>query len=171
MIIMLIISMIIIAFREVNRMECGKDEKDVLVGVQMAICAQMIKRLMDERLRRYGLTRVQAHVMLYLIGTEREGGEVNQKDLERLLQIRAPTVNGIVDRLEEKGFLTRNLCRHDGRCRCLLATEKGRMLEREISGDVERAEALTLYGFTEEERKVLHSLLARVIKNLKGGNI
>lgn len=138
------------------------------IGPMLAVCGQLCKQRMDQKLQQYGVTQAQAHVILYLIEAEGEG-EVNQKALEKKFQIRASTVNGIVERLEEKGFLTRATGRRDNRCRCLTVTEKGRCLEQEMYRSFQETEAMMHRGFAEEETRQLHTLLGRMIANLKEG--
>ena len=130
--------------------------------------SQLCKQRMDQKLQAYDVTQTQAHVILYLIEAGRNG-EVYQKDLEKQFRIKASTVNGIVERLEEKNFLTRTPDRRDGRCRRLSVTEKGLQLEREIHRCIDETEKLMVKDFTAEEQQMLQTLLQRVIENLKGG--
>ena len=83
-------------------------------------------------------------VILYLLRAEAKG-EVNQKDLEKHFRIKAPTVNGIVERLEEKGMLKRTSGQRDGRCRCLTVTEKGRQMQQEMDETVNSITGSTTY--------------------------
>ena len=145
---------------------CGEDKSHI--GPLLAYCNQLCKQRMDADLQKYDVTRMQAHVILHLLRMEPEG-EVNQKDLEKYFHIKAPTVNGIVERLEEKGMLRRVSGSRDGRCRCLTVTEKGRQLQQEIDRSIRESEALMVKGFSAEERQQFHAFLERMIENLKGG--
>ena len=145
---------------------CGEDKSHI--GPLLAYCSQLCKQRMDEDLQKYDVTRMQAHVILYLLRAETKG-EVNQKDLEKHVRIKAPTVNGIVERLEEKGMLKRVSGSRDGRCRCLTVTEKGRRMQQEIDRSIRESEALMAQGFTPEERQQFRAFLERMIENLKGG--
>ena len=94
---------------------------------------------------------------------------IDQRDLEKLLDVKAPTVNGIVGRMEEKGFIRRLPGKRDGRCRSITVTEKGRLLEREVTEGMRAVEAQAIEGFAPQEREQLKGLLFRVMENLKGG--
>ena len=48
-------------------------------------------------------------------------------------------------------------------------TEKGRLLEREVTESMRAVEAQVTEGFTPQERELLKKLLLRAIENLKGG--
>ena len=130
--------------------------------------AQLFKQRVDENVERHGLTNAQSRVLLYLIHVK-QGTETNQRDLEKLLDVKAPTVNGIVGRMEEKGFIRRLPGKRDGRCRSITVTEKGRLLEREVTEGMRAVEAQAIEGFAPQEREQLKGLLFRVMENLKGG--
>lgn len=146
---------------------CGEDINHI--GPLLARCNQLCKQRMDADLQKYDVTRAQAHVILYLLRMEPEG-EVNQKDLEKHFRIKAPTVNGIVERLEEKGMLKRTSGQRDGRCRCLTVTEKGRQMQQEMDRSIRETEALMVRDFTDGERTQFHVLLERIIENMKRGS-
>ena len=92
-------------------------------GPLFGYCDHQVQKLMDRRLRQYDVSPMQCRTLTYLHEAE---GEVNQKQLERHLMVKPSTVNGIVDRLEEKGMVRRSVSEWDGRCRLLSLTEEGR---------------------------------------------
>lgn len=136
------------------------------VGSMLRQCAQMCRDRMDENLQRFGLTQAQAHTLVYL-NFAGQLGEVNQKALEKEFGIRGSTVNGIVERLEEKNFLVRTAGSRDGRCRQLQLTEKSRCILQEMEGSIMETEDLILRGFSEEEHDHLLQYLTRIMDNLK----
>ena len=77
--------------------------EQVSLGRIIGYCGHLGKMYLDMRLRQspYNITPVQAYALLYLIklGGDRE---VMQRDLEHELHLKASTVNGIVDRLEDE---------------------------------------------------------------------
>lgn len=93
-------------------------------------------------------------------------GRVTQKNLQEFLRVKPPTVNGIVERLEEKHLLTRSVSPGDGRCKLLHLTEEGRCFYQEFIAITEEVHRQAEQGFTREEVKLLQSLLVRVAENL-----
>lgn len=93
-------------------------------------------------------------------------GEVNQKQLERHLMVKPSTVNGIVDRLEEKGMVTRHRQPHRRRCRILALTAQGKQFYDRFIAIVHEVNDRLEKGFSPEEIRLLTSLLLRVAKNL-----
>ena len=55
---------------------------------------------------------------------------VNQKDIEKALSLKNPTVTGILKRLDEKGFILAVPSNQDKRCKNIYPTEKKHMIFR-----------------------------------------
>lgn len=125
------------------------------------------QRYLDRRLRQYDLTPAQAHTMLFLL-RETPQREVNQKDLEQHLHIRPSTVCGIVERLEQKGYLLREASQTDARRRSLRVTERGRnFFESEFAQEAGAAERRVTSLFCDEELAQLRSMLRRIIQSMQ----
>lgn len=138
------------------------------LGRMIAYCARLGMVYNDKRLRRagYDITPVQSHVLIYLscLGA---GQTVNQRDLERELRLKPSTVNGIISRLEEKGYITRRASPTDGRCRLVSLTEAGQKkvdaFHTVMSGTSQRFSSC----LSEGEEETLRELLSRIIDNLE----
>ena len=136
------------------------------IGQLLNHCAHLARQYMDRQLRAYQVTPVQSFSLIYL--HRQEGtSEVTQRDLERELRLKAPTVNGIVDRMVEKGLITRTTSRTDGRCRVLELSEKGREAVDTFQAIVRRSEELICAELSEQEELLLRDLLTRLIANLE----
>ena len=57
----------------------------------------------NNRLKKLGLTASQCAVLDYLFNSSAD--EVNQRDIEKALSLKNPTVTGILKRMEENGFV------------------------------------------------------------------
>ena len=131
-------------------MSCMK--KPELIGPLLGYCNHRAYQRMEQKLRRYGVTPIQCRSLTYL---HRQPGPVTQKQLQQHLAVKPSTVNGIVDRLVEKGMLTRTPGEKDGRCRILRLTEAG-----------QRIEDLIHRGMDPQETETLRRLLLRAADNL-----
>ena len=140
------------------------DECTRCLGPTLGWAAQLAKAGLDARVSPYDVTPVQTHILLYL---QQHGGQVPQHELAGYLRVRPSTVNGVLDRMEEKGLVRRSVSGSDARRRLITLTEKGaeqQALFQQSFLDVEEA---MVRGFTQEERETLCALLDRVIQNLK----
>ena len=138
------------------------------LGALIAYCGHLGKQSMDQLLRRagYDVTPAQTHLLMRLTCTG-EGQEATQRDLEKQLRLKPPTVNGIVDRLEAKGYVSRRASPQDGRVRLVSLTEAGRSKVQDFHVIVEETERRFTAGLSEQERGQLRQLLSRIIENLE----
>lgn len=136
------------------------------VAPMIGYCSNLCKMNMEKIMSDYGMTQSQTHVMIYLAKRSAEG-EVTQSDIERTFRIRAPTVNGIVKRLEEKGLITRGTGASDARCRSIKLTEKGSEMYEIFRHGARESERRITRGMTKEEKDTLVALMRRVVENLE----
>ena len=132
-------------------------------GPLFGYCDHQAQKLMDRKLRQYDVSPMQCRTLTYLHEAE---GPVNQKQLERHLMVKPSTVNGIVDRLEEKGMVKRTTSASDGRCRILALTPQGMQFYDKFTAIVREVNDRLEKGFSPEEVRLLTSLLLRVADNL-----
>ena len=140
------------------------DEHPAHFGALFGYCDHQVHKLMGRMLKRYDVSPMQCRTLMFLHDAE---GSVNQKTLERHLMIKPSTVNGIVDRLEEKELLRRTASKTDGRCRILELTEQGMQFYDRFTAVVRQVNQRLERNFTEEEKQQLLSLLLRVARNLE----
>ena len=137
------------------------------LGRTIAYCARLGMLYADKRLRLsgYDVTPVQSRTLMLL--SCRDGEGVTQRELEKELQLKPSTVNGIVGRLEEKGYLSRRTSPSDGRCRLVSLTEAGRQQVKAFETVMDGTSRRYARGLSDEETRTLLNLLARVIENLE----
>lgn len=134
------------------------------LGPTLGWAAQMAKCAMDARVSRYDVTPVQTRVLMYL---HHHGGRVPQRELTEFLRAKPSTVNGILDRMEEKGLVLRSVLGEDARRRLITLTDKGRERQARFTESFLASEEAMLRGFSPEERETLLGLLDRIVENLK----
>jgi len=136
------------------------------MGLLLGQCGHLVRLHMIRQLRAHQITPVQAHALTYL--AQREGtADVTQRDLERELRLKAPTVNGIVDRMAERGLLSRSTSSVDRRCRVLRLSDSGREAAALFTGTARQVEKLICAELSLEEQQTLRELLSRIIANLE----
>ena len=137
------------------------------LGRLIAYCGRLGRQYMDQNLRRagYDVTPVQSRTLVYLSCCGRR--EVNQRDLERELRLKPSTINGIVNRLEEKGYILRRTSPEDGRCRLVSLTASGQEKVDTFSATMEETGKRFSRCLSAEEEEKLRELLIRIIENLE----
>lgn len=112
------------------------------------------------------VTPAQMDIMLLLYAKEREEREVTQKDIETVLRLSNPTVTGLLNRMEEKGFIRRVRKETDKRCRFIYMTEHGRNHMEMLERARKQGEAHIVKGMTPGQAEELKRLLKIVLSNL-----
>ena len=90
-----------------------------------------------------------------------------QKEIEDFLNVSHPTVVGIINRLEQSGFVERLSDPEDRRSRIVSATEQAQSLSHEIELQIDENERQMVRGLTEQETVELKRMLQVIAKNLE----
>lgn len=119
---------------------------------------------LNERLKRLGITSSQCAVLDYLFHTNKE--EVNQRDVERNLSLKNPTVTGILKRLDEKGFILCVPNATDKRKKNIYLTEKAYDIQRKMEADRRKLDRELTRGMTKKEIAALTRGLEKMLYNI-----
>lgn len=114
----------------------------------------------------FNLTSVQMDVMVFLF-KNRKNEEINQQDVQKYLMLTHPAVTGIIDRMEEKGFIKRLRSNRDGRYNYIELTEKGIQLEHTLVDTAQEAETIIMKNMTIDEQEQFERLLQIAMNNIK----
>ncbi len=82
------------------------------IGYWLCITATAMQEALNEELSRHGITYRQFQVLGWLV---HDGDEVTQADLAARMRIEPPTLVGLLDRMEQQGWITRVNCPGDRR--------------------------------------------------------
>ena len=129
------------------------------LGHRVRILSQAIRQAIDRKLCDLDLTGQQSFIIRYL--SERQGEVV-----ERRFNLTHPTVSGLLQRLESKGFLTCESDPDDRRYKRIVLTEKAAECQKEIWQHILTIEQTMTAGMQESEIDTLVRLLDLATKNL-----
>lgn len=118
----------------------------------------------NNQLKGLGITSSQCEVLDYLFHSDKE--EVNQKDIEKALNLKNPTVTGILQRLDEKGFILIVPNGKDKRKKNVHLTEKAYDIQRKMESDRRRIDKNLTLGMSKREIQTLQKMLNRVLYNV-----
>ncbi len=122
-----------------------------------------LEREFNACIRQIGLTSSQFHVLEYLFHTEKE--EIHQIDVERYLELKNPTVTGLLRRLEEKGFILTVSDAKDKRRKNIFLTEKAHNIRKKMETEHRRIEKKVFRNLTVKERSALRRQLEKTVGN------
>jgi MarR family transcriptional regulator, temperature-dependent positive regulator of motility len=89
---------------------------------------------------------------------------IDQATLANAIAFDRPTTGGVIDRLEAKGFVRREITKVDRRMRHLYLEPNGKAILDGATPVVRRVQDLMLAGLTEPERSTLLRLLSKALR-------
>ncbi len=115
-------------------------------------------------LKTIGITASQCAVLDYLFRSSEEA--VNQRDIEKGLSLRNPTVTGLLKRLDEKGYILSVQSDKDKRCKNIYLTEKAYDIQRRMEADRKKIDRKFTLGMNKKEKAALEKMLEKVLYNI-----
>lgn len=100
---------------------------------------------------------------VFVLNSLWENDGQSQADLVRSLQVSPPTINNMVARLDEAGFVEIKKCEKDGRLMRVYLTEKGSQIKPKVEEQWLKLEE-TMFSELSETEKLMFSLLLNKIK-------
>lgn len=100
----------------------------------------------------------------YLFHTNEE--EVNQRDVERSLNLKNPTVTGLLKRLDEKGYILCVPNASDKRKKNIYLTEKAYDIQRRMETDRKKLDKQLTRGMTKKEIAAVTKGMEKMLYNI-----
>lgn len=138
------------------------------IGFYLKKIFQMMEKNLNKDLEDIDLTGMQAHVLIYLYKNRKN--IINQRDIEREFELTNPTVNGILNRLENKRFIKRVVSLNDARNKEIMITDKSISLIVEMKKKAKNMENKMTSGITKEELDTFYQVIKKMFNNVQGGN-
>ena len=135
------------------------------IGFYLSLIKKKMDKHMNEGLKKYDLTKTQRDILGYLHFTDKN--PVIQKDIEEQFHISNPTVTGILNRLEKKGFIERKQSLKDKRVRTIVLTKKEQDLHEDIENQICLMESKFENALGIEKQKQLLEILKDLAQNLE----
>ena len=120
----------------------------------------------NRRMSRYGLTSAQVDVLILLLRAPADR-EIYPGTVQQELKLSCPTVNGLLNRLEQKGFIRFERTLSDRRRKKIVLTEKGRETDLILSPLGMEWERQVTERFSDAELLVLGQLMRKLEVNVE----
>src|SRR6185369_3295388 len=131
------------------------------VGCWLVMTSHAFRRALNAELARQGITMRQWEVLAWIALEV----ELSQAELAERLGIEAPTLVGILDRMERDGWLDRHQCPKDGRKKRIRPTTKAESVWAKMVECARQVRAKATEGISAEELAQLKSVCARIRAN------
>jgi MarR family transcriptional regulator, transcriptional regulator for hemolysin len=132
------------------------------VGYWVCMTSVAMRRALTSELSAQNITLRQWEVLVCIVLE----GELSQADVADRLGIEAPTLVGILDRMERDGWIERVGCPDDRRRKRIRTTEKSALVWNRMAECAHRVREKATRGFHPEELQQLKSLCERLRNNL-----
>lgn len=123
----------------------------------------------EEVMEGVDLTAMQKHVLKFIL-LETMHREIYQKDIEEEFQVRKPTVTGMLQLLEKKGYIYRENSQQDGRLKRIVPTKKAEDIRQAILINIEECEARMVRGIASENVELCKQVLWQMYENRRDMN-
>ena len=146
--------------RETTATASPVEREATAVSLLLALTCDIQQSFFTKTLSQYGLARSSFNVLALLKYGWPNGLQLSEMG-ELLITSRA-NITGLIDHLEEKGYVTRMVDEHDRRARLAKITDKGERLVNEVLPLHQKLTA-ELYGhLTLEEMRTLNETLKKI---------
>ena len=139
-----------------------KEQKTI--GFTFRQIGNIYEKEFNKELKKIGITASQCEVLDFLFKSEIE--EVTQKDIEKGLNLKNPTVTGLLKRLDEKGFVLIVPSEKDKRCKNVYLTSKAYDIQKRMELDRKKIDRMLTIGMNKKEVAALEKILERVLYNV-----
>lgn len=139
-------------------------QKKRTIGFMFKQINNVYEKEFNNRLRTLGITASQCAVLDYLFDCEKE--EVTQRDIEKGLNLRNPTVTGLLKRLDEKGYILSVPSNIDKRCKNIYLTEKAYDIQKRMENQRRKLDKMLTIGMNKKEIEALEKMLNKVLYNI-----
>ena len=110
----------------------------------------------------YDLTASQCRVLKFLFMQQNQSARI--VDIEKECAITHPTVLGLLETLEKKGFVLKIVNPKDARSKLISLTSKAKKMQMELETTVAKIDHMWVENLSEHERKELQRLLQKLLK-------
>ena len=134
------------------------------IGFMFKQISTIYEKDFNRLLKTLGITASQCAVLDYLFRSSEEA--VNQRDIEKALSLRNPTVTGLLKRLDDKGYILSVPSDRDKRCKNIYLTEKAYDIQRRMEADRKKIDKKFTLGINKKEKAALEKMLEKVLYNI-----
>lgn len=139
---------------------CNIDDIPIL-GL-LGMVSHRAKNTAKDMYQEFDMNRSSAGVLFML----HKRKTMSQKELAKRLNVTAPSITSMIQKMEKSGYITRRTDEQDQRVMRLSLTEKGESLVQSVIDVSDRMEQILSEGMSLEERLLFRRLMLQINVNL-----
>lgn len=119
------------------------------INYMLTLAQHVVGQQMALRLEAYGITPGQYNALNYLWGR----GAVNPKDIAQALALDTSTMSGVLNQLQKKGLIDRQIDHHDRRKVNIVLTKAGDAIQDHVCDIVRQIDHMVLRSIPLQSRE------------------
>ena len=140
------------------------------LGFKIKTISKLLTQNITNSITSLDLTSSQARVLGYLCYRTKRQEKVYPRDIERDFRFTHPTVSGLLQRLETKGYLSIETSAEDRRCKQIHVTTRALEANQQVLDQLAASEQQLVSDMSGAEIAQLKNLLDKMIQNLSASN-
>ena len=136
------------------------------IGRSVHKLSRQLKRRLDIKVAKYGVTGVQCDMIRYIYKKSKEKN-VFARDIEKKFDIRRASMAGILQNMEKNELIKREDIDSDGRLKRIVLTQKALKLRKIIEKEIAKLEDKAMQNIKEDEIIKFIEIAEKKYKNLK----
>ena len=142
-------------------MSCKGQEMPTL-GI-LGMTTHKIGKLAQTMYAEYDLNKSQSMILFQL----HRDGRISQNELAQKLNVSAPSITSMIQKMEKSGYIVRNVDEKDQRMMRLDLTEKGQACIEHVKAITEKMDEIAFTGISPEENMLLRRILFQICENVE----
>lgn len=134
------------------------------LALNIKLISDLIEKNANNTLAEFGVTLSQARVLNYI---EKSDRQVSLKELEKSFNVSQATMQGVIARMEKKGYLCTVYLPENRRQKLVVLTEYGRQLTRDLFKNICSINNSLVNSLTEQEYKDFSVMLDKIRKSIE----
>ena len=116
----------------------------------------------EERLKKYGLVKGQAHLLVLI----RDNDGCTQKDLAESLGVKYSSMSERLNKLEELGYIERNIDETNSKFKRINITSEGKIAAVQSRRIQKEFEEVMFQGFSKKDVKQFETYIEKICQNI-----
>ena len=129
------------------------------IALNIKLLSDLIEKKANSTLATYGVTLSQARVLIYLA---KNPGHISLKELERVFNVSQATMQGVIARMEKKGYLCTVYLPTNRKQKLVVLTEYGSELTMSMLNGIRKVNNKLTKSLSEDEQNNLAVMLDKI---------
>ena len=110
-------------------------------------------------------TPTQMQIIEYIL--KHDGGDVYQRDLEKVLNLKRATVSGVLQTMEKNGLIKREIASDDTRVKKVILNNKTKMIFDKNKRRFYEIESIIVKDIAKDDLEIFSKVIDNMIENMK----